>query len=71
MQATDLHFKNPARVSILIDAPTRFISDDSPVDLRSTYFARLNGEVAIPEYKASATKLNEELVPARCTSSHL
>lgn len=60
-QATHLHFTHPARVSIPIDAPTRFISNDRPVDLRSIYFAWLNREVAIPEYNASATKLKEEL----------
>ncbi|KAK0636955.1 RNA pol II accessory factor, Cdc73 family-domain-containing protein [Bombardia bombarda] len=60
-QATHLHFTHPARVVIPIDAPTRFVSNDRPVDLRSIYFAWLNREVAIPEYNASATKLNEEL----------
>ncbi|OLN88094.1 Cell division control protein 73 [Colletotrichum chlorophyti] len=34
---------------------------DRPVDLRSIYFAWLNKDVAIPEYNASATRLNEEL----------
>lgn len=63
-QATHLQFTHPRRVSIPIDAPTRFISNDSPVDLRSIYFAWLNREVAIPEYNASATKLNEELAGA-------
>lgn len=60
-QATHLQFTHPKPVSIPIDAPTRFVSNDSPVDLRSIYFAWLNREVAIPEYNASATKLNEEL----------
>lgn len=60
-QATHLQFTHPSRISIPISAPTRFISNDSPVDLRSIYFAWLNREVAIPEYNASATKLNEEL----------
>lgn len=60
-QATHLHFTHPARVVIPIDAPTRFVSNDSPVDLRSIYFAWLNREIAIPEYNASATKLNDEL----------
>ena len=60
-QATHLHFAHPTRVAIPIDAPTRFVSNDSPVDLRSIYFAWLNREVAIPEYNASATQLNDEL----------
>ncbi|KAJ9134555.1 CDC73-domain-containing protein [Coniochaeta hoffmannii] len=62
--ATHLQFTDPRRISIPIDAPTRFISNDSPVDLRSIYFAWLNREVAIPEYNASATKLNDELAGA-------
>jgi parafibromin len=60
-QATHLHFTHPARVAIPIDAPTRFVSNDRPVDLRSIYFAWLNREIAIPDYNASATKLNDEL----------
>lgn len=59
--ATHLHFTHPARIAIPIDAPTRFESNGSPVDLRSIYFAWLNREVAIPEYNDSATKLNDEL----------
>ncbi|KAK4450104.1 RNA pol II accessory factor, Cdc73 family-domain-containing protein [Podospora aff. communis PSN243] len=60
-QATHLHFTHPQRVAIPIDAPTRFVSNDRPVDLRSIYFAWLNREIAIPDYNASATKLNDEL----------
>ncbi|KAF4335953.1 cell division control 73 [Fusarium beomiforme] len=59
-QATHLRF--PDRdVAVPIDHPTRFVSQDKPVDLRSIYFAWLNREVAIPEYNASAMKLNDEL----------
>ncbi|EFW98593.1 pol 2 transcription elongation factor subunit [Grosmannia clavigera kw1407] len=47
-----------------VDAPTRFLSSDAPVDLRSIYFAWLNREVAIPDYNAAATRLNEELAAA-------
>ncbi|KAH6685695.1 cell division control protein [Plectosphaerella plurivora] len=57
-KATHLHFSD---VSVPLDTPTRFISSDQPVDLRSIYFAWLNKDVAIPEYNASATRLNEEL----------
>lgn len=60
-QATHLTFATPSRISLPIDVPTRFASDDEPVDLRSIYFAWLNREVAIPEYNASASQLNEEL----------
>ncbi|GKU05514.1 cell division control protein 73 [Fusarium langsethiae] len=59
-QATHLRFPNQD-IAVPIDGPTRFVSHDKPVDLRSIYFAWLNREVAIPEYNASATKLNDEL----------
>lgn len=59
-QATHLQFPDRG-VSLPIDAPTRFISNDKPVDLRSIYFAWLNRELAIPEYNASATTLNDQL----------
>jgi parafibromin len=62
-QATHLRFPNQD-VAVPIDNPTRFVSHDKPVDLRSIYFAWLNREVAIPEYNASATKLNDELAVA-------
>lgn len=60
-QATHLTFTSPSRIALPIDMPTRFTSDDEPVDLRSIYFAWLNREVAIPEYNASASQLNDEL----------
>ncbi|KAI0022346.1 putative Pol II transcription elongation factor subunit Cdc73 [Xylariomycetidae sp. FL0641] len=60
-QATHLSFSTPTRISLPIDTATRFVSNDTPVDLRSIYFAWLNREVAIPEYNAFASQLNEEL----------
>lgn len=59
--ATHLLFTEPTRQSLRLDTPTRFISADKPVDLRSIYFAWQNKDVTIPEYVASAEKLNEEL----------
>ncbi|KAL7946475.1 CDC73 domain-containing protein [Trichoderma barbatum] len=59
-QATHLQFTGLS-LSLPIDSPTRFISSDKPVDLRSIYFAWLNRELAIPEYNASATTLNDDL----------
>jgi parafibromin len=59
--ATHLRFSSPFQASIPLETPTRFISSDQPVDLRSIYFAWLNREVAIPEYNASALALNTEL----------
>ncbi|KAJ4154066.1 hypothetical protein LMH87_010529 [Akanthomyces muscarius] len=50
-----------AVVVLPMDAATRFISSDNPVDLRSIYFAWLNRELAIPEYNAAAAALNGEL----------
>ncbi|KAI1134346.1 CDC73-domain-containing protein [Hypoxylon sp. FL0543] len=60
-QATHLKFSTPSHFSIPIDAQTRFTSNDTPVDLRSIYFAWLKREVAIPEYNTSVSQLNEEL----------
>lgn len=60
-KATHLHFAHPQPFSVPLDTPTRFISSDHPVDLRSIYFAWLNKDVAIPQYNAEATSLNEEL----------
>ncbi|KAI9783158.1 MAG: accessory factor associated with RNA polymerase II [Peltula sp. TS41687] len=59
--ATYLQFSEPTRQSFKLDTPTRFISSDKPVDLRSIYFAWQKKDVAIPDYIASAQKLNEEL----------
>lgn len=59
-QATHLQFTGLS-LALPIDSPTRFISSDKPVDLRSIYFAWLNRELAIPEYNASATTLNDDL----------
>lgn len=66
-QASHLQFTNQG-TALPIDAPTRFVSNDKPVDLRSIYFAWLNRELAIPEYNASATTLNDELVKAGSSS---
>lgn len=62
--ATHLRFVSPAELSVPLTAPTRFISSDKPVDMRSIYFAWLKREVAIPEYNASALTLNAELASA-------
>ncbi|KAL8826851.1 MAG: hypothetical protein Q9170_007249, partial [Blastenia crenularia] len=58
--ATHLQFNNPQQ-SYSLDTPTRFISSDYPVDLRSIWFAWQKKDVAIPDYIASAQQLNEEL----------
>ncbi|KAK7755557.1 accessory factor associated with RNA polymerase II [Diatrype stigma] len=49
-------------ISLPIDVPTRFASDDEPVDLRSIYFAWLNGEAATLEYNEAAEQLNAGLL---------
>lgn len=59
--ASFLRFSSPVRVSIPLTTPTRFISSNKPVDLRSIYFAWLRRETAIPEYNAQALALNAEL----------
>ena len=48
-QGTHLQFTHPKPVALPIDVLSRFVSNDSPVDLRSIYFAWLNREVAFPE----------------------
>ncbi len=60
-EATHLQFTHPDDTAVPIDVPTRFESGSATVDLRSIYFAWLNREVAIPEYNAAATQLNDEL----------
>lgn len=59
-QATHLAFPDQS-AALPIDAPTRFVSNDRAVDLRSIYFAWLNRERPIPEYNAAATELNDSL----------
>lgn len=66
-QATHLTFTTTATatrtiISLPINVPTRFASDDEPVDLRSVYFAWLNGEAATLEYNEAAEQLNEGLL---------
>ena len=59
--ATHLHFTGPDAHFIPLDAPTRFISSDTPVDLRSIFFAWQKKDVNIPDYIASAQALSDEL----------
>ena len=59
--ATHLYFTNPEPHTFSLDTPTRFISSDNPVDLRSIYFAWQQKDVNIPVYIASAQKLSDEL----------
>lgn len=59
--ATFLQFSSPVQIALPLSTPTRFISSDQPVDLRSIYFAWLKRESAIPEYNASAQALDVEL----------
>lgn len=63
--ATHLLFQNPAQ-TIALTTPTRFVSSSSEaaVDLRGIFFAWQKKDVAIPEYIASATELNEALKQA-------
>jgi parafibromin len=62
--ATHLFFPTPTPQSFSLDTPTRFVSSNKPVDLRSIYFAWLKKDVAIPDYIASAQRLSEELSAA-------
>jgi parafibromin len=60
-KATHLTFTAPSRISLPITTPTRFVSGDTAVDLRSIYFLWVKREVPIPEYNNAATKLDNEL----------
>ena len=61
-QATHLRFPHARDLVVPIAASTRFVtSSEKGVNLRSIYFAWLNREVAIPEYNASAARLNDEI----------
>lgn len=59
--ATHLHFTGPDAHCISLDAPTRFLSSEVPVDLRSIFFAWQKKDVNIPDYIASAQALSDEL----------
>lgn len=61
-QATHLRFPHAHDLVVPIAASTRFVtSGEKGVNVRSIYFAWLNREVAIPEYNASAARLNDEI----------
>lgn len=59
-KATHLHFTSPS-ISLPLSSETRFISADSPVSLRSIFFAWQNREAPIPAYAAAVVGLNTEL----------
>lgn len=59
-RATHLQFSSTPNL-LPLSTSTRFISSDTPVDLRSIYFAWLRRDLAIPEYNAAALALNIEL----------
>ncbi|KAL8785659.1 MAG: hypothetical protein Q9213_003218 [Squamulea squamosa] len=65
--ATHLQFSNP-HLSYPLETPTRFLSSDKPVNLRSIWFAWQKKDVAIPDYIASAQALNEELTNKNAVS---
>ena len=66
-QATHLCFTTPNEHFLSLDTPTRFISSEKPVELRSIYFAWQKKDVNIPDYIASAQQLNDELTATNQT----
>ncbi|KAL9104392.1 MAG: hypothetical protein Q9163_000650 [Psora crenata] len=66
-QATHLRFTDPNEHFLSLDTPTRFISSEQPVDLRSIYFAWQKKDVNIQDYIASAQQLNDELAATEQT----
>lgn len=61
-KATHLTFTAPTRISIPITTPTRFVSGETTVDLRSIYFLWVKRDVPIPEYNNAVTLLDKELL---------
>lgn len=59
--ATHLSFTSPTTASYALSTPTRFISSEGPVDLRSIFFAWQHKDDSITDYIASAQALNEAL----------
>ena len=66
-EATHLRFTAPNEHIFSLDIPTRFISSEKPVDLRSIFFAWQKKDVNIPDYIASAQQLNDELTGSNKT----
>lgn len=54
-------FTYPVQISIPLSTPTRFVSDNKAVDLRSVYLAWNQRNCAIPEYNAIALALATDL----------
>jgi parafibromin len=66
--AAFLHFTSPVQLSLPLSTPTRFISKNNPVNLRSIYFAWLKKDSTPSEYNAGVQALNAELTQAGSTS---
>ncbi|KAI1853340.1 hypothetical protein JX265_000161 [Neoarthrinium moseri] len=64
-KATHLTFTTPSRISLPITTPTRFVANDTAVDLRSIYFLWLKRELPIPEYNAAVAQLDSELADGK------
>jgi parafibromin len=62
-QANYIHFAQPdgQPVTYPLDTPTRFVSNDTPIDLRTIYFAWLNKDASAPDYIAFSQQFNEQL----------
>jgi parafibromin len=58
LHLVNLHGRN---LSYPLDSATRFSSNDTPVDLRSIYFAYLQRDASAQDYIASTQRINEEL----------
>lgn len=64
-EASHLAFVSPESHSIPLNEPTRFISSDKSVSLRSVYLAWQKKDVNIPDYIASTQQLNDELASSQ------
>jgi parafibromin len=60
-----LHFAQPAgHKSFPLSTNTRFIVDETPIDLRTIYVAWLNRDASLTEYRDAVQQLNDSLSKA-------
>lgn len=61
-QATHITFNNDSNHSTFsLTSPTRFAPNNTPIDLRSIYYAWLNKDASLPDYISAVQRLNEDL----------
>lgn len=61
--ATHLIITNPTSQSFPLNAPTRFFSNETPIDLRSIFFAYTKRDVDVVVYRDEANAKNLSILP--------